>query len=96
MDIYGNVRQMNFTVNVVSLTLTSSFDPSVPIDGTSFDFPYTPTGDVDKTFHYELDGEEIETEVVSRSGREMRHTISGLTHGRHVLRVYFDAVINGA
>lgn len=44
-DIYGNSRTIAFTINVISLTLTSSFDSSTAYTG-AITFPYIPTGDL--------------------------------------------------
>ena len=94
-DIYGNSRTINFTITVVVLTLSSSFDSSSPFTG-AISFPYTPVGAaVNKTVHFILDGEEIDTQSTSVSGRQVTYTISAQPHGAHSLTVYFDAVVNG-
>lgn len=93
-DIYGNSRTLAFTINVISLTLTSSFDASMAYTG-SITFPYVPTGSVEKTVHFILDGTEIGHAVTSVSGRQQSFTIPAQAHGSHTFHVYFEAVIDG-
>jgi hypothetical protein len=64
----NNSKSLPYTVTVAAVYLTSSFDASVPYTG-AFAFPYTPTGIADKVIHFELDGVELGSVVVSTSGR---------------------------
>lgn len=93
-DIYGNSRTIAFTVNMISLTLTSPFDASVAYNG-SINFPYVPTGSVEKTVRFILDGAEIGHTVTSVSGRQQSFTIPAQRHGSHTFHVYFEATIDG-
>lgn len=93
-DVYGNNRTINFSVNVVDLSLTSSFDSSVRYSDTIL-FPYIPTGAVEKTVHFILDDAEIGTVTTAASGRQFTYVIPKQIHGRHKLKVYFTATING-
>lgn len=93
-DVYDNTRSINYTVNVVALTLSSSFDATAVYSG-NVTFPYVPVGAVEKTVHFVLDGTEIGTETVTESGRQQTKVISGLTHGSHTWTVYFNAEIDG-
>ncbi len=92
-DIYGNSRHTMFTVTVIAISLSSSFDASQVYDSV-IQFPYTPIGSVPKTVHFILDGTEIGTQQTSVSGRQMTYTIPSQNHGGHSLRVYFEAEIN--
>ena len=94
MDSYGNSRVKNFTVTVVELSLTSSFDDSTVQNGI-LAFPYTPYGAVTKTVHFVLDGVEQETVSTSITGRQQTYIIPAQSHGVHTLLVYFEATING-
>ncbi len=87
-DSYGNSRVKNFTITVVELTLTSSFDDSA-IQTSILSFPYTPYGAVSKTVHFILDGTELETVTTSVTARQQTYLITQQTHGSHTLRVYF-------
>lgn len=79
-DIYGNSRTIAFTINVISLTLASSFDSTVAYTG-MITFPYVPTGAVEKTVHFVLDGVEIGRVTTSVSGRQQSFTIPEQAHG---------------
>ena len=93
-DIYGNNRTLNFSITVVVLTLTSSFDDSAAYNG-PISFPYVPTGNIQKTMHFLLDGREIGQTVTSVSGRQQSFTIPQQRHGAHSFSCYFEAEING-
>lgn len=97
-DTYGNSRTINFSVTVVELSITSSFDSSVPYSGPIV-FPYTPMGNVSKTVYFILDEgtarERIDTATTSVSNRQQSYTILQQPHGAHTLRCYFESEING-
>lgn len=93
-DSYGNSRTLNFTINVLSLTVDTTFDDTAPYSG-PVTYYYTPVGAVVKTMHFELDGEEIATAEVSVTGQQQEFTIPSQAHGNHVFRVYFTAEIDG-
>ena len=93
-DVYGNSRTINFSVTLVSISISSSFDSSVAYTGAIL-FTYTPIGSVQKTVHFELDGVEIGTKQTSVSGRQQSYTIPAQSHGAHKFRCYFECVING-
>lgn len=93
-DSYGNSRVKNFTITVVELSLTSSFDDST-VQTSVLVFPYTPYGAVSKTIYVFLDGVEQETVTTSVSGRQQTYLIPQQTHGAHTLRMYFEATVNG-
>lgn len=92
-DVYGNSRSMNFTVTTIEAVIRSSFDASSPFSG-SITYTYTPTGKVEKTVHFVLDGKEIGTQIVSTSGRQQSYVIPAQTHGAHSLLVYYTATID--
>ena len=94
-DVYGNSRTLNFSITVVLLTLTSSFDDAVAYTG-PVSFPYIPTGNISKTVHFLLDGGEIGTAVTSVSGRQQSFTVPQQRHGAHTFSCWFEAEINGA
>lgn len=93
-DSYSNSRVKNFTITVVELTLTSSFDDST-IQTEVLVFPYTPYGAVSKTVHFILDGTEMETVTTSVSARQQTYIIPQQSHGVHTLRVYFESTVSG-
>ncbi len=93
-DAYENSRTVNFNINAIEASMSSTFD-----SGTSFDgiitFTYVPVGAISKTVHILLDGKEIATVTTTSSGRQMSYTIPAQKHGAHTLEAYFDATVNG-
>ena len=93
-DVYGNNRTINFSISTVDLSLSSSFDASVPYTG-PFTFPFVPVGSVQKTIHFIMDGKQIGSMQTSVSGRQQSFTVKQQTHGAHTFQCYFEAEING-
>ena len=93
-DVYGNNRTINFSISTVDLSLSSSFDASVPYTG-PFTFPFVPVGSVQKTIHFIMDGREIGSMQTSVSGRQQSFTVKQQSHGAHTFQCYFEAEING-
>ncbi len=93
-DVYDNNRTITFNVTVVSISISSTFDPSTPYTGPIM-FPYTPVGSVKKTVYFILDGQEIGNTQTSVSGRQQTYVIPQQRHGMHTFQVYFEADING-
>lgn len=93
-DTYGNARNIVVNITVVSVSLKSDFDNTIPYTG-AFNYIYTPVGAAEKTVHFKLDGKEIATATVTVSGRQQTQPIPAQSHGSHTLEVYFTAVING-
>lgn len=93
-DVYGNSRTINYSVSVVDVSVSSTFDAGVPYTG-PITYTYTPVGNVTKTMHFVVDGNEIGTADVSASGRQQSYVIPAQTHGAHSLLVYFTAVVDG-
>lgn len=92
-DVYGNNRTLSFSITMVALRLTSSFNTESPFMG-AINFSYTPTGNVEKIVHFIIDGIEVGTQITSVSGRQQTYIIPAQNHGSHTLRVYFEAVIS--
>ncbi len=90
----GAKKTIGYTVTVAAAYLTSQFDVSAPFTG-PIEFTYTPTGFAEKTVHFELDGAEIGTSIVTVSGRQQSYTIPAQSHGSHNLRVWFECNIEG-
>lgn len=94
MDQYSNSKSLSYTVDIVSLELSSSFDTTVPYNS-DISYTYTPTIDMDKTVYFILDGRQIGTQEVTTSGRQETYVIPKQSHGSHMLEVYFTVSING-
>lgn len=93
-DAYGNGRTINYSVSVVDVSVSSTFDAGIPYSG-PITYVYTPIGNVAKTMHFVVDGTELGTAEVSASGRQQSYVIPAQSHGAHSLLVYFTAVVDG-
>lgn len=93
-DVYGNNRTINYSVTVIAISISSSFDATSAYTGVIL-FPYVPVGSVSKTIHFIMDGKEIGTATTSVSGRQQSFTIPQQKHGAHVFQCYFDSEVNG-
>ena len=96
-DVYDNARTVTYTINVVELSISSTFDSSVAYSaGSTVAFPYTPVGAVEKTVYFYVDGTRVGLATITASGRQQTHNLPAMTHGAHSLRVYFTAEIEGS
>ena len=93
-DVYGNIKSIVYTVNVVALTIASTFDATIAYKGDIL-FTYTPYGNVEKDVHFVLDGDVIGTANVYTSGRQQTFTIPAQEHGAHTFKVYYETTIDG-
>jgi hypothetical protein len=93
-DIYGGTKTLAFTINSVSVRISSYFNDKTAYTG-AIPFSYTPVGAIEKTMHYLVDGKEIGTETVTASGNEQTYSIPAQSHGSHTLEVYFTGSVDG-
>lgn len=93
-DAYENSRTINFNINAIEASMSSTFDSGTAFGGI-ITFTYVPVGAISKTVHILLDGKEIATVTTTSSGRQMSYTIPAQKHGAHTLEAYFDATVNG-
>ena len=93
-DAYENSRTINFNINAIEASMSSTFDSGTAFDGI-ITFTYVPVGAISKTVHILLDGKEITAVTTTSSGRQMSYTIPAQKHGAHTLEAYFDATVNG-
>lgn len=93
-DVYGLSRSLIYSVNVIALSITSTFDDSEKFSG-EITFKYTPTGLLDKTVYFEIDGEEYTTVDIAASGKQRTIIFPAMSHGSHKLVVYCKAELNG-
>ena len=93
-DAYDNSRTINFNINAIEASMSSTFDSGTAFDGI-ITFTYVPVGAISKTVHILLDSKEIATVTTTSSGRQMSYTIPAQKHGAHTLEAYFDAAVNG-
>ena len=92
-DTYNNYRKFAYTVNEVSLVISSTFDTSTPFTTT---IPFSCTlqsGISEKVIHIQLDGMDIVSETTTL--RSYATSFPAQSHGAHRLRVWFTVVLNG-
>lgn len=93
-DVYGVSKRLSYTVTVIDLSISSTFDDSQIYTG-DISFKYTPVGAIEKTIHFKIDGVEIGTTVTSASGKQATKVIPFMSHGSHTLEVYATATMDG-
>lgn len=91
-DAYSVNRMLTFTVQIVALSISSTFDEFRPYTG-DIPFRYTPVGAIAKNVIFKLDGGVIATVPTTANNRQMTQTVPAQTHGGHVLEVYIEAVV---
>lgn len=92
-DSAGSERVLHYTVEVIDLSLTASFDATLIYDGPIV-YRYTPVGALEKTVHFLVDGTEVEAATTSLSNRQLSYTLPAQPHGHHTLEVYMTASVN--
>lgn len=93
-DVYGVSRSITYTVTVVELEITSTFDDTVTYDG-DITFKYTPYGLIEKVVHFVVDGTEVGTTTITSSGKQSTKIFPAMSHGIHRLQVYMTANLEG-
>lgn len=93
-DAYGNSRGLNFTIDVIALSISSTFDGNPAYSG-AISYYYTPLGAIEKTVYFILDGKPIGTSIVTQSGQQQDFIIPAQSHGSHSFEVFLTAEIGG-
>ncbi len=94
-DVYGMSRSIVYTITVVEISISSTFDDTVTYNG-DITFKYTPFGLIEKTIHIKLDGTEIQSSTMTASGKQNTKIIPKQTHGVHRLEAYITATMDGS
>ncbi|WP_300685438.1 DUF6273 domain-containing protein [Acutalibacter sp. 1XD8-36] len=90
----GSSRTLSYTVTVVALNVSTTFDPLGVYTG-AVTFSYTVTGSGVKTVHFEMDGTELGSEEVLSSGRSRSYALPAQTEGAHRLTVWAEVTEDG-
>ena len=90
----GSTRSYSYNVQLVELSVTTTYDEA-QINSEAFEFRYTPYGNIMKTIHILLDGEEVYSEDTNVSNRQQTYTFEQLAHGAHLIEVYATADLSG-
>lgn len=89
-----NSKALVYNITVAQNYITSSF-PILSKQMGSFQIAYTPVGSGDKTVYFEVDGEVVDSKLVTSSNRTQYQTIPALAHGKHVIKVYMSTLLEG-
>lgn len=94
-DVYGNSKSLYYTISIIDLSITSTFDDTISYSSDIL-FKYTTYGAIEKTIYILINGEEYYTETNSSSGKQNTITITGLNHGIHTIEAYATAELDGS
>ena len=93
VDSYGTSRSMNWFINAVNIEVSSEFNDTITYEGDAT-VSYVAKGSVEKTVHFELDGEEVYSVVIGAANNNTQsYNIPHKTHGTYALTVYMTATI---
>lgn len=94
-DAYGMYRSLTYTITVIELSITSTFDDSVFYStDEEITFKYTPYGLIEKTITIKFNGEEVYTKTLTASGKQSTVTLPKPKHGSNGLAVKMTAVMD--
>ena len=95
-DSIGTWKTLSYTINAVSLSISSPFDATKRYDG-QVSFRYTPIGSAGllKTVYFLIDGIQIATAQTTYSGIQYTQTLPQQLHGAHTLDVYMESFVGG-
>lgn len=88
----GSARSITYTVNLMTLSLTTTFDEMGVYSG-AVAFTYTAIGDGNKTVHYLMDGVELGTETVATTGKSRTYNIPAQPDGSHLFTMYAELTV---
>ena len=97
VDVGGDtplVRTKTWTVNAVNMYVVWDYDDTTINEASTVAIRWTPYGDISKTTHIIIDGQEAETSTTTRSGVQQFVTINKLSHGSHMVEIYCTATVN--
>ena len=97
-DDNGSVVTKTWSIQQVELTIDSAFNDKRKYPANEpIIFDYIPSGAIEKTAVFKLDGEVIDRVLLGKevSGTTISYELPVLTHGSHLLDIYLEADING-
>lgn len=90
-DIYGGFKLLNFTITMIDLRITTTFDDSKTYSDV-IQYKYKPYGAIEKTIHILVDGTEIHTNTVTNSN-QVTVNIPKQSHGVHRIEAFMTATL---
>lgn len=94
-DSYNNYRTLNYSVQVASLLLTSTFSDDTFYDREPVQFRYVVQGSGTKTIRFWLNGLEIAPDVTDSTNKQLTKNLTGLVAGTNSIRVVAESTIGG-
>lgn len=89
------VTTKTWSVNAINMYVVWDYDDTTPNISDTVAIRWTPYGNLTKTSHIIIDGEEIATLDTTRSGVEQYIIIDKYPHGSHMVEIYLTATVNG-
>ncbi len=93
-DSYGATATRTCNIAREALSLTWNLESTMKNSGT-LTVNLTPTGTGSKSIVLKVDGNVYSTDVVASSGRRITKSVTGLTHGGHIIEAYCSVEIDG-
>lgn len=93
LDVYGVFKILYFTINVIDLRITSTFDDTVTYSDI-VPFKFTMYGKIEKTIHIVLDDTEVYSMTTSLTNRQTTVNLDITGHGIHTLDAYVTATLD--
>lgn len=90
----GSFRALTYTVNVMNMSISSTFDASLPVTDGTFSFRYTPVGSLQKTVYFLIDGMLEASYDTNVSNRQLTQSLPNKGHGSHILEVYMKTTVD--
>ncbi len=87
----GSYRSLNYTVNILVLSVTTTSSLMGLYNLESLNFQYTVNGTGTKVVHFILDGEEFYRETLTSTGQSRQILIDRQPDGAHILEIYATA-----
>ena len=95
VDTYGATKSFVWYISVSSLSVSWNLGAIEVHGNNAITVRATVNGAGDKTLHITLDGTEVETTVVSTSGRVISYNIDAQSHGVHTITAWLTATVDG-
>ena len=88
------ITTKTWSVNAINMYAVWDYDDTTVNISDTVAIRWTPYGDLAKTTHILIDGEEVVTSETTRSGVQQYVTINKYPHGSHMVELYLTATVN--
>lgn len=89
------VTTKTWSVNAINMYVNWDYDDTTVNESETIALRWTPYGDLSKTTHITIDGEEVYTADTTRSGVQQYAIINKYPHGSHLTEIYLTATVSG-